>query len=162
MDRRSSLSEAQRVLAVGLFEKGMGSGAVASQLAAARDPVKLLYQRWRIHGKGALVAQSARRMFSFEFKLAVVERFLAGESATALAAEFELSSPKLVKTWARRYRQDGADGLRLKLKGRPGKDLEAPAADSELERLRRENEFLKAKVAYLGKLKALREQQERR
>jgi hypothetical protein len=33
---------------------------------------------------------------------------------------------------------------------------------SELEWLRRENELLKAKVAYLGKLKALREQQERR
>lgn len=162
MDRRSSLTEAQRVLAVGLFEKGVGSWAVASQLVAARDPVKLLYQRWRIHGRGALVAQPAKRAFSFEFKLDVVERFLAGEPATVLAAEFELSSPKLVKTWARRYRQEGVDGLRPRLKGRPRKHPEAPVAESELERLRQENEFLKAKVAYLGKLKALREQQERR
>jgi transposase len=162
MDRRSSLTEVQRLLAVGLFEKGMGPWAVASRLAAARDPVKLLYQRWRIHGKGALVAQPAKRAFSFEFKLVVVERFRAGEPATALAAEFELSSPKLVKTWARRYRQEGADGLRPKLQGRPRKAAQAPAADSELERLRQENELLKSKVAYLGKLKALREQEGQR
>ncbi|MGC4936296.1 helix-turn-helix domain-containing protein, partial [Kribbella sp. DT2] len=125
------------MLAVGLFEKGMGPWAAASQLAAACDPVKLLHQRWRIHGKGALVAQPAKRAFSFEFKLAVVERFLAGEPATALAAEFELSSPKLVKTWARTYRHDGADGLRPKLQGRPRKAPQAPGADSELDRLRR-------------------------
>ncbi|RZU15443.1 helix-turn-helix protein [Kribbella rubisoli] len=162
MDRRSSLTEAQRVLALGLFEEGMGSWAVATRLVAAPDPVKLLYQRWRIHGKGALVAQPGKRAFSFEFKLAVVERFLAGEPATELAAEHELSSPKLVKTWARRYRQEGADGLRPKPKGRPRKDPESAPPESELERLRRENELLKAKVAYLGKLKALREQQERR
>jgi transposase-like protein len=116
------------------------------------------------------VAQPGKRAFSFEFKLAVVERFLAGETATELAAEFGLSSPKLVKTWARTYRGEGADGLRPKPKGRPRVDQEKPppvsgpesGPGSELERLRRENELLKAKVAYLGKLKALREQQERR
>jgi transposase-like protein len=164
MDRRSSLAEAQRVQAVGLFEEGMGSRAAATRLMAAHDPVKLLYQRWRIHGEGALVAQRGKRVFSFEFKLAVVERFLAGEPATELAAEYELSSPKLVKTWARTYRCEGADGLRPKPKGRPrgkGREPSSSGADSELERLRQENELLKAKVAYLGKLKALREQERR-
>ena len=154
------------MLAVGLFEEGLGPWAVAGRLVAARDPVKLLYQRWRIHGEGALVAQPGKRVFSLEFKLDVVERFLAGEPATELAAEYELSSPKLVKTWARTYRREGADGLRPKPKGRPRVEPETlsaePGSESELERLRRENELLKAKVAYLGKLKALREQQERR
>ncbi|MEV4266909.1 helix-turn-helix domain-containing protein [Kribbella sp. NPDC049584] len=165
MDGRSSLTGAQRVVAVGLFEEGMGSWAVATRLVAAHDPVKLLYQRWRIHGEGALVAQPGKRAFSFEFKLAVVERFLAGESAMELAAEHALSSPKLVKTWARTYRREGADGLRPKPKGRPRVDRETPppgsGSESELERLRRENELLKAQVAYLGKLKALREQERR-
>ena len=165
MDRRSLLTEAQRVLAVGLFEEGMGSRAAATWLMAAHGPVKLLFQRWRIHGEGALVAQPGKRAFSFEFKVAVVERFLAGEPATDLAAEYELSSPKLVKTWARTYRREGADGLRPKPKGRPGKDPDGPDVvaepEPELEQLRRENERLRAENAYLGKLRALRQQQRR-
>jgi transposase len=162
MDRRSSLTEAQRVLAVGLFEEGMGSRAVATRLMAAHDPVKLLFQRWRIHGEGVLVAQPGKRVFPLEFKLAVVERFLAGEAATELAAEFELSSPKLVKTWARTWRREGAEGLRSKPKGRPGKGPDVAAEpESELEQLRRENERLRAENAYLGKLRALRQQQRR-
>jgi hypothetical protein len=52
--------------------------------------------------------------------------------------------------------------LRPKPKGRPRKNPEAPARpESELEQLRRENERLRAENAYLGKLRALREQQRR-
>jgi transposase-like protein len=107
-----------------------------------------------------------KRSYSFEFKLAVVDRFLAGEPATELAAEYELSSPLLVKTWVRTYRREGADGLRPKPKGRPrskpGNGPDAPAGpESELERLRRENERLRAQVAYLGKVRALRKQERR-
>ncbi|MFD7155434.1 helix-turn-helix domain-containing protein [Kribbella sp. NPDC059898] len=165
MDGRSSLSEAQRVLAVGLFERGLGPGAAARRLVVARDPVKMLYQRWRIWGRGALVTRPTKRSYSFEFKLAVVERFLAGEPVTVLAAEYELSSPQLVKAWVRVYRRDGADGLRPKPKGRPRKDPDGPDVaaepESELVRLRRENERLRAENAYLGKLRALRQQQRR-
>jgi len=64
---------------------------------------------------------------SFEFKLAVVQRYLAGEAKVALAQEFELSSPDLIKKWARYYRDEGEDGLRPKPKGRPKTPPEAPA-----------------------------------
>jgi len=165
MDGRSSLSEAQRVLAVGLFERGLGPGAVARQLVVARDPVRMLYQRWRIWGRGALLTRPTKRSYSFEFKLAVVERFLAGEPITALAAEYELSSPQLVKAWVRVYRREGADGLRPKPKGRPRKaprDPDTPVRpESELEQLRREVERLRAENAYLGKVRALRDQERR-
>lgn len=54
---------------------------------------------------------------------------------------------------------DGEDGLRPKPKGRPRKPDSPPTGElPELERLRRENERLRAEVAYLGKLRALREQ----
>ena len=99
-----------------------------------------------------------RPSFTFEFKLEVVRRYVSGEaSALELAREHGLSSPKLVESWARAYRREGEDALRPKQKGRP-----AAAADtsgpSELERLRQENLLLSAKVAYLEKLRALREQ----
>jgi len=158
MDRSSSLSDGQRELAVVWFEKGWGYRSVARLLEVAVWPVKALYRRWQIWGRGALVSRPTKRAFSFEFKLAVVERFLAGETAAALAGEYELSAPELVKTWARRYRREGADGLRPRPKGRPRKDPEvAGRVESELEQLRRENERLRAENAYLGKVRALRQ-----
>jgi len=89
----------------------------------------------------------------------LVERFLAGESGPELAVEAGLASRELLQKWVRAYRMDGQDGLRPKLKGRPrNPDSPPPAELPELERLRQENERLRAEVAYLGKLRALREQ----
>lgn len=99
-----------------------------------------------------------KRSFTFEFKLEVVRRFVAGEAtALELAREHELSSPRLVTNWARLYRREGEEALRPKPKGRP-----AAAADTsgpnELESLREKNLRLSAEVAYLKKLRAVREQ----
>ena len=158
MHARSSLAEAQREAAVALFEKGIGYRAAATLLGVCRVPVKALYGRWRIHGQGALVTRPVKS-YSFEFKLALVERFLAGESGPDLAVEAGLSSRELLQKWVRAYRLEGRDGLRPKPKGRPRKpDSPPPAELPEVERLRRENERLRAEVAYLGKLRALREQ----
>ncbi|SFB59591.1 Transposase and inactivated derivatives [Amycolatopsis marina] len=162
MEPRSSLSEVQREAAVVWFEQGLADRTVSTLLGVARWPVRSLYRRWRIHGRAALVSMSTKRSFSFEFKLSVVERFVAGEPAAELAAEHGLSSPSLVKTWARTYRREGEDGLRPKRKGRPPKPPDSPGEQpSELEQLRRENDRLRAEVAYLGKLRALRGQQRR-
>ncbi|WP_162834172.1 helix-turn-helix domain-containing protein [Amycolatopsis circi] len=61
-----------------------------------------------------------RRSLAFEFKLEIVRRCVGGEAtALELAREHELSSPKLVESWARAYRRDGEDALRPKRKGRP-------------------------------------------
>ncbi|WP_082178414.1 helix-turn-helix domain-containing protein [Arthrobacter sp. ZBG10] len=162
MHARSSLSEDQREAAVAWFEKGVADTGTASLLGVARPPVGRLYRRWRIHGRGALMTKPTKRAYSFEFKLALVERFAAGETAHDLASEAGLSSPKLLETWARAYRREGSDALRPKTKGRPRKaDGPPPVEPSELERLRRENERLRAEVAYLGKLRALRAQERR-
>jgi len=159
---RSSLTDAQRLAAVASFEEGLADRAVSTLLGVPRDPARRLYRRWRIRGRGALVTKRARPSYSFEFKLALVKRFLAGELATALAEETELSSPALLQTWARKYRDEGEDALRPKPKGRPpGSSAPPPGEESELERLRRENEFLRAENAYLGKLRALMDQKRR-
>lgn len=159
---RSPLSEGQREAAVAWFEKGIADKAVARLLGVSQSPVKVLYLRWRIHGRGALVAKPTKQVYSFELKLALVERFIAGETAQDLAAEAGLSSSGLLKNWAAAYRREGADSLRPKPKGRPkAPDAPPPAELPELERLRRENERLRAEVAYLGKLRALRAQERR-
>ncbi|UTT68092.1 helix-turn-helix domain containing protein [Arthrobacter sp. DNA4] len=108
------------------------------------------------------MTKSTHRKFTFEFKLDAVRRFLAGESQVVLAKELQLSSPDLIKKWARKYRNEGEDGLRPKPRGRPLSSFKAPAEpESELQRLRRENERLRAEVAFLGKVNALRDEEQR-
>lgn len=99
-----------------------------------------------------------KKTYSFEVKLEAASRFLAGESKTDLAIEYDLSSPQVLKRWGQLLREHGQEGLRPKHKGRPPAQRE-PA--SEVESLRREIERLRAQNAYLGKLRALRQQQRR-
>ena len=156
MSEHTMLSEEQRQAAVALFETGHGRDAVATRLGVSPHAVRTLQNRWRIWGTEALVTKATKRTFPFEVKRDIVRRFLAGETKIALAQEYALSSPQLVGAWVRRYRAEGEDGLRPKPTGRPRRDPDTPArAESELDRLRRENERLRAEVAYLGKLRAL-------
>ena len=162
MPARSSLSEAQRQSAVALFEAGWGDSAVSTKLGVSRWPIRRLYNRWQIRGGTTLVAKPTKRVFSLEFKLAAVQRHLSGETRAALAKEFQLSSPTLIDTWTRQYRTAGEDGLRPKPKGRTKKDPNAAVKpESELQRLRRENERLRAEVAFLGKVQALGDEERR-
>ena len=159
MFKSSSLSEEQREAAVVLFEIGWGSRAVATKLGVGRKPVLRLHDRWRVRGDTALVTKPGNRVYSFELKLNAVQRYIAGETRVALAKELELSSPALVQTWVHKYRVEGEEGLRPKAKGRPKSDPGTAAApESEVQRLRRENERLRAEVAFLGKVQALGEE----
>jgi transposase len=151
MFKSSSLSEEQREAAVALFEIGWGSRAVATRLGVGRKAVLRLHDRWRVRGNTAL-----------ELKLNAVQRYISGETRVALAKELELSSPHLIAVWAGQYRAEGEEGLRPKPKGRPRKNTGAsPQQEPELQRLRRENECLCTKVAFLGKVNALRDGEQR-
>lgn len=162
MFKGSSLSEEQRVAAVALFERGWGTRAVATKLEVGTKAVLRLYDRWRVRGDTALVSKPVKRFYSFEFKLNAVQRYVSGENRVALARELELSSPHLITVWTGQYRAEGEEALRPKPKGRPRKNPEVPPQqEPELQRLRRENERLRAEVAFLGKVNALRDGERR-
>ena len=160
MYSRSTLSSSDAVSAVDLFEEGFTAKSVALTLDLAVNPVQSLYQRWQLRGAGALVTRE-RRQYDFDTKLEIVRRHADGESGRALAKECDLPSPTTVANWTVIYRRDGEDGLRPKKQGRPPRDRGLLPQESELETLRRENERLRAEVAYLGKLRALRSQERR-
>lgn len=154
---RSSLSQQQREQLVDLFEQGLGYTAAANRLGAARDPVRALQRRFKLHGRLCLVEKPTKQQFSFEVKKEVVDRFNAGESKMDLAREFELSSDQLVTSWVRAWRTGGDQALRPKPKGRP-KGSSPSKVMTEDDRLRREVEKLRAENAYLKKLRDLRNQ----
>lgn len=158
MYSKSTLSPSDAGSAVELFEQGFTAKSVAISLDLAGAPVQMLYQRWQLRGLGALVTRD-RRQYEFETKLEIVHRHVRGESGRALAEEYGLPSPSTVATWTGIYRREGEDGLRPKRRGRPPSDRGDCPPESEIETLRRENERLRAEVAYLGKLRALRSQE---
>lgn len=155
MYSKSTLSYPDAVSAVELFEQGFTAKSVALSLDLAGAPVQMLYQRWQLRGLGALVTRD-RKQYDFEIKLAIVRRHVEGESGRALAEEFGLPSPGTVANWASIFRRDGEDGLRPKRRGRPPTIRGDSLPETETEVLRQENERLRAEVAYLGKLRALR------
>ena len=155
MYTNSTLSHSDAVSAVELFGQGFTAKVVARALGLAGSAVQLLYQRWQLRGSGALVTRD-RKQYDFQTKLEIVRRHVKGESGRALAEEFDLPSPGTVANWTTIFRRDGADGLRPKRRGRPPAIGVARPPETENEALRRENEQLRAEVAYLGKLRALR------
>ncbi|MBT2535115.1 helix-turn-helix domain-containing protein [Arthrobacter sp. ISL-69] len=154
------MSHSDAVSAVELFEQGFTAKSVAISLDLARSPVQMLYQRWQLRGAGALVTRD-RRQYDFETKLEIVVRHIKGESGRALSEEYGLPSPSTVANWTSIYRRDGEVGLRPKRRGRPPTDRGDSPPESEIETLRTENERLRAEVAYLGKLRALRSRERR-
>lgn len=157
---RSTLSHSDAVSAVELFEEGFTAKSVALALDLATNPVQMLYQRWQLRGAGALMTRE-RRLYDFETKLEIVRRHVNGETGRALAQEYDLPSPTTVANWTVIYRRDGEDGLRPKKRGRPPSGRGILPQESELEALLKENERLRAEVAYLGKLRALKSQERR-
>ena len=157
---KSAVSGSDAVAAVEMFEQGFTARSAALALDLAGTSVQMLYERWKVRGSGALVTRD-RRQYDFEIKLEIVQRHTKGESSRALAEEFDLPSPSTVANWTTKYRRDGPDGLRPKRRGRPPTKRVDASPETEIETLRRENELLRAEVAYLGKLRALRSSERR-
>ncbi len=157
MRARSSLSEYQREQLVELFEQGMGYTAAANALGVSKYAARMLYRRFKLHGRLCLVEKPTKQQYSFEIKKEVVQRYLAGETRMDLAREFGLSSDQLVKDWTRTWRTGGDDALTPKPKGRP-KGSAAPKRLTEEDKLRRQIARLEAENAYLKKLRDLRNQ----
>ena len=62
-------------MAVDSFEAGYGSRATARKLGLPFRPVNLLYDRWSLHGRMALVARDTKAVYSWEFKRPLLHRF---------------------------------------------------------------------------------------
>ena len=163
-----------------LVDEGLGPGYIANKYSYNIVNMKRLIRRYKKHGlKGIL--HSKPKSFTIEEKLAIINRYYAGESQRSLAIEINVGS-SVVWQWVSKYEKLGYNGL-IDNRGRPGvskmgrprknqtKDVTstneamAPITDAEreeLNRLRKENYQLQMENKCLKKIQALVQQRKNR
>lgn len=144
--------------------KGTGHKAVAIRYGVDRAEVRHWTALYRQHGLAGLDRRPPRQ-YSAEFKLQVLQHMwrekLSCYQATAL---YGIRSKRSVPTWERLYHEGGIEALTRRRGGHSrimAVDPPPPPPPSETgeartrEELLKENEHLRAEVAYLKKAKAL-------
>ncbi len=103
------------------------------------------------------------RRYDWETKVAAARDHVEnGMTKTEVMAKYAIASIAPLERWCREYRAGGPEALRPKPKGRPRGSKSKPKPEPTREQeLAEQVAYLKAKVAYLEKLRALRAQKSR-
>ena len=122
-------------------------------------------KQYQSGGIDAIKPKTSKTYYSREFKHKVLTTMLEQDlSQSQVALKFNISSPALISHWHKAYRQEGMSGLTSKYQGRTAMSkpyiTDKPDDEKTLAELKRENEYLRAEVAYLKKLDALLRKQE--
>ena len=126
-------------------------------------------------GENALKKKMTKTFYSGEFKLGVIQyRHINKCSYKETANHFGIDNQSMISNWQRKYLEEGFEGLNKSI-GRPKSMSKADnekyinesknvngSEKEELIKLREENKFLRASLAYEKKLKALIQKREQR
>lgn len=137
---------------------------VASECGVEASQLRRWVASYRSQGQAGLVKKFSR--YSAEFKLKVLEHVQReGLSDRQAAALYDIRSTASIGIWRCQYDEGGLGALEPKRKGRANimmkpdsaKPPTSPQGDGTrtMEDVLKENEYLRAEVAYLKKLKAL-------
>ena len=163
-----------------LVDEGWTRYQLASKYNYPNGAMYNIIKRYQLHGiKGILHGRS--KTFSIEEKIAIINRYYAGESKASLSIEINVNIG-VVSSWISKYEKLGYNGL-IDNRGKPGvsrmgkprknqtKDVAstneamAPITDAEreeLNRLRKENYQLQMENECLKKLQALVQERQNR
>ncbi|WP_249202695.1 IS3 family transposase, partial [Burkholderia cenocepacia] len=132
---------------------------LAARYGVGRTVIRRWVASYREHGAAGLSRKVGQ--YDARFKLSVLQRMQRdGLSYGQTAALFDIRSAGHVSTWERLYHEGGFDALSSRRRGRPRKmatslppkPTEAGSPDERSrEELLKENEYLRAEVAYLKK-----------
>lgn len=157
-DRRMRYDDGFRRAALELIKVGMGCDSLARRLAIPRQTAEKWVLLYRSNGEEAFMGGNGSKRYDWETKVAAArDRVEGGMSKSQVMARHGVVSVTALERWCRDYRAGGAEALRPKPKGRPkgAKSKPKPKPTREQE-LAEQVAYLKAKVAYLEKLRALR------
>lgn len=155
-DRRRRYDDDFKRVAYSLIGRGYGRGTLARGLDVSQEMAKQLIMEY--HLNGGKIASMGNRTYDYETKLAAVrEHVVDGASKIEVMSRYGISSQGVLKKWCALWREGGDEALRPKRRGRRKGSSPVPrvALDREQE-LEAEVRYLRAQVAYLGKVRALR------
>ncbi len=139
---------------------GVTIPALSSKYDIDQSCVKYLVRLIDKHGYDIL-RKSKNNYYCDEFKQSAIDRVLInGESSISVSIDLGLRSQGTLQNWIRKYRENGYNVIERK-RGRPSmtkkpvKPSKVETEKEELERLRKENEYLKAELEYSKKLEAV-------
>ena len=166
----------QKVVLVYLSGKSGGYNTLTKKYnLSSRSLMVKWVNQYEQFGEDALKKKMTKTYYSGEFKLRVIQyRQINKCSYREAANHFEIENPSMIANWQRRYLEEGFEGLNKSI-GRPRnmskvdneKDVLKlnklnESEKEELIKLREENEFLRASLAYEKKLKALIQEREQK
>jgi transposase len=146
------------------LSNGGGYRALSAKYGVGYGQIRRWVSSYRQNGDNGLIKKFSH--YSAEFKLSVLQRMWREDlSFSQTVALFDLrGGSTVVSGWERKYHAGGITALAPKPRGRPKKmkspelpkpSCEQPQESKTLQELQRENEYLRAEVAYLKKLDAL-------
>lgn len=135
-----------------LFDEGFGYRSVSRQLGVSKYTVRRWLDNYRHSRAIGLGRMTTHKKYAAEQKLAAVELFLSGVDKAEVIRRLEINNRALLSKWVAIYREQGAQGLEPRPKGRPKKDLiTAKETDAmRIQRLEMEVEILKKYNALLA------------
>ena len=161
-----------------LVDEGYSYRRLAPKFGVSNSTMDMIIKRYKKHGLDRIL-HGKSKSFTIEEKLAIINRYYAGESQRSLAIELNVNN-SVINQWISKYEKFGYNGLidnrgkpGVSKMGRPRKNQEktstteamAPVTDAEreeLNRLRKENYRLQMEIDCLKKLQALVQERENR
>ena len=156
--RRGRYDDGFRREALKLIRAGVGCKSLARRLAMPVHTAKQWVMLYRSGGEEAVMGSRGNRRYDWETKVAAARDHVEnGLTKTEVMAEHGIAGIATLGRWRREYRAGGADALRPKPEGRPKGSRSRPKPEPTREQeLAEQVAYLRAKVAYLEKLRALR------
>ena len=150
---------------IAYYRQGHTGVATAKKFGLDKKIVSKWIHQYQNGGIDAIKPKASKTKYSSEFKHQVIMVMLEqGLSQSETALKFNISSPALISYWHKAYRLHGMSGLTPKRKGSTAMTkpviTNKPDDEKTLTELKRENEYLRAEVAYLKKLDALLREKE--
>lgn len=159
------LTEEEKVSMYYDRQEGMTWSTLTQKYNIRRANIIYYVELMKKHGI-EIIRKKLNSVYSKEFKLDCINRVLLyGESSNSVSLEVGLPNPGTLSNWIRSYKENGYNIIE-RSRGRPSmkkpnkKKIEKE--ETEVETLKRENEYLKAEVDFLKKWNAVVQLEEKR
>ena len=131
------------------YAEGASITMLRHEFGLSKSTVKAWRERIDQGGVEAIDRPRKNSRYTQEFKVEVVEAFLAGEGDyKELASRFGVRNSAQIRDWVKRYLEGGEDALARRASGRRKKVEEGPETlEQRCARLEMENEILKRMAA---------------